>query len=243
MPATRPGPAREPQPQDTATTSTPTGTSDPHATLSTRPKREQGPHSNVKTSRVRRQGLEPRTRGLRVRCFAFAYYQIIPGGAVLSGTPPISLPPRTSQGHIVPRQPSKHGANMATAMCPSGRYGPQYPLLGRMQGGVPPECRAGDHARQRAGVTRRAVAGRIAAALPRTRRLLPLRRAQQRTRRVDRFRCSARAARRTPRRRTPRSTHRRPAGRSHRPATRKSARDSHAACRAPSPKPARRAPR
>jgi hypothetical protein len=53
---------------------------------------------NPRSVRVRRQGLEPRTRGLRVRCSASGYYRIMPYGAVLSVTPPISLPPGTGHG-------------------------------------------------------------------------------------------------------------------------------------------------
>ena len=47
---------------------------------------------------VRRQGREPRTRGLRAGCFAFACYRIMPGRAGLPVTAPISLPrhPRCS---------------------------------------------------------------------------------------------------------------------------------------------------
>jgi hypothetical protein len=39
-----------------------------------------------------------RTSGLRVRCSASGYCRIMPGGAVLSATPPISLPPSTGHG-------------------------------------------------------------------------------------------------------------------------------------------------
>jgi hypothetical protein len=77
---------------------------------------------NTRSGRVRRQGLEPRTRGLRVGGFASAYYRTMPGGAVLSATPPISLWSDIGHCHMVPRQPSKHGANMATAARVTGRY-------------------------------------------------------------------------------------------------------------------------
>jgi hypothetical protein len=73
--------------------------------------------------RVRRQGLEPRTRGLRVRCFASACCRVMPGGAVLSATSPISLPVDTEHCQMVARQPSKHGANMVTFIGSGGGYG------------------------------------------------------------------------------------------------------------------------
>jgi hypothetical protein len=53
---------------------------------------------NPRSERVRRQRLELRTRGLRVRCSASSYCWIVPYGAVLSVTPPISLPSSTGQG-------------------------------------------------------------------------------------------------------------------------------------------------
>jgi hypothetical protein len=74
------------------------------------------------TDRVRRQGLEPRTRGLRVRCSAYVYCRIMSGGAVLSATPPISLSSDIGHCYMVPRQPSKHGANTFTAARVTGRY-------------------------------------------------------------------------------------------------------------------------
>jgi hypothetical protein len=58
---------------------------------------------------------EPRTRGLRVRCSAIGYCRTVSGCAILSATPHISLSPGTGHRQLIPRHPSKHGANMATA--------------------------------------------------------------------------------------------------------------------------------